>query len=173
MAHFSEGALRDLEVLDNSGNLNEAGKELLARLLKNLPVFHKGQWGEAFVPLMSRCVPACVELVIVRDRKVLLCHRKDEFFEGWHTPGTYIGPGENFQEAAQRCADREIKASVRVIKCIATFLNNDNPWFFDLSNLLFCRIEDEPHAGEWFRDCPPNIIPVHKKFWPAIEPYLS
>lgn len=121
---------------------------------------------------MSRCVPACVELVIVRNGKVLLCHRKDEFFEGWHTPGTYIGPGETFQEAAQRCAQKEVKAHVRVIKCIATFLNNDSPRFHDVSNLLFCEIEGDPQSGAWFQECPPDLIPVHKKFWPAIEPYL-
>ena len=173
MAYFDENVLRDTQLLDDSGNLNDAGKELLAHLLKNLPLFHKGRWGEAFMPLMSRCVPACVELVIVRDGKVLLCHRKDEFFDGWHTPGTYIGPGESFQEAAQRCADREIKAQVRVIKCIASFLNNDNPRFSDLSNLLYCEITGNPQNGTWFQKCPPDLIPVHRKFWPVIEPYLT
>lgn len=169
---LEEEELKECGQIDEDGRLTPQGIHTLSVLLNHLPVFHKGRWGEAFVPLMSKCVPACVELVIVRDNRVLLCHRKGEFFEGWHTPGTYIGPGESFQEAAQRCADKEIEASIRVIKCIATFLNNDNPRFSDVSNLLFCEIKGEPQRGEWFQECPPDLIPVHQKFWPVIEPYL-
>lgn len=169
---LSEGVLRDLHLIDYQGKLNEDGIDLLARLLEKLPVFHKGRWGKAFVPLMSKCVPACVELVIVRDDKVLLTHRKDEFFDGWHTPGTYIGPGETFEEAAQRCANKEIKASVRVLRHIAVFLN-DNPRFSDLSNLLLCEMKEEPQDGTWFTECPTDLIPEHQKFWSVIQKELA
>lgn len=149
--------------------LTETGKEALAFLLDLLPKFHKGRWGQVFVPLMSKMVPACVELVVVRNHEVLLTHRKDEFFQGWHTPGTYIGPGETFQETAQRCADKEIKCKVRFIKQLATFSHPDSPRFHDVSILILCEIADgEPQACEWFSECPSDLISVHQPYWPVI-----
>jgi hypothetical protein len=84
-------------LVDKTG-LNERGIETLAALLKILPPFHKGRWGKVFVPLMSKVVPTAIELVIVQNGKVLLTHRTDEFFTGWHTPGTYVGPRETRPE---------------------------------------------------------------------------
>ncbi len=67
---------------------------LLLSLLEKMGAVHKSSWGEAFVPFMSKVVPAAVELVIVRNGKVLLTHRRDAYFRGWHFPGTYLGPRE-------------------------------------------------------------------------------
>ena len=157
----------------NRYEITEKGREALAALLLCFPRFHEGRWGKAFIPLMSRCVPACVELAVIRDGKVLLMHRNDKFFHGYHTPGTYIGPGESYQESAQRCADKEIKCKVRVGEVIGVFSHPDSSRFHDLSVLLLCElVEGTPQMGEWFSECPADLIAVHKPYWPVIAARL-
>lgn len=161
------------QFLESAEVVNEKGLSLLTFLLERLPLVHEGHWGKAFIPLMSRVVPACIELVIIRDHKVLLLKRDDIYFKGWHTPGTYLGPRETLEDAAQRCAGKELKVTLRFIKQIAAYSNIENKRFHDYSNLLLCEIiEGEPQAGEWFNMCPADMIPEHKKFWGAISAVL-
>lgn len=157
-------------LLDDDGYLNEAGQEKLVRFLKRL---HPERWGKAFIPLKELDPPVAIELIIIRDGKVLLTWRTDSFFTGWHTPGSYLKKGETWQDAAQRCADREIKARVDVM-CVLTAHNHpDSPRFHDVCILLLCEIgEGEPQTGEWFSEMPPDMIPEHRKYWPTIEKEL-
>lgn len=129
--------------------------------------------GPLFIPVMSRNVPACVELIIVRGGKVLLVKREWFGENAYHTPGTYIAPGETLLEAAQRCADKEL--NVRVVRAdpIGIPINHpDNPRFHDLATLLFCEIEGEPQTGEWFSAEPP-MLKVQREYWQYIEPLLG
>lgn len=159
--------------LGGDHQLTDAGKHALATMLHFLPPFHKGRWDEVFVPFMSKIVPSAMELVIIRDHKVLLTYRTDPFFSGWHTPGTYKGPGELRQETAQRCADKELKVKVRYIKSIGEDDHPDSRRFHDQCILALCEIvEGEPNAGQWFSEMPPDLIPEHRKYWPAIEAEL-
>jgi len=154
------------------GFVNDAGTDLLVALLEHLP----GRHGRAFIPLKKAAgVPMAVELAIVRNGKVLLTYRNDAFFEGWHTPGSYMEQGESWQDTAQRCADREVKAKIQVVQCIGPAVNHpDNPRFHDACQLLLCEIvEGEPEAGEWFSECPSDLIVAHRPYWPIIEPYLQ
>ena len=175
MEEITEQKLLDLDYLSGDGFLTEKGEVLLRLLLKGLPqVYKRRMKPETFFALMAKNVPACVELVIVRNGKALLTYRKDQHFIGWHTPGTYISPGETLEETVQRCANGELKCRVRFIKHLTVFSNHKDTRFHDLSNLILCEIaEGEPQAGEWFSECPPDIIPVHRKFWPVIEQCLK
>lgn len=159
-----------LNLLDNEGYLNDAGQEKLVRFLDRL---RPGRWGKAFIPLKKKGVHCAIELVIVQNGKVLLTWRDDKFFCGWHTPGTYLEQKETWQNAAQRCADREIKARVDVIRVIDTHNHPESPRFHDVSVLLLCSIVGEPQTGQWFSECPADLIPVHKKYWPAIDSALK
>lgn len=160
--------------LDDNQQLTDTGKHALANMLHFLPPFHKGRWGEVFVPFMEKVVPTAIELVIIRDHKVLLTHRTDPYFTGWHTPGTYVGPRETRQETAQRCADKELKMRVRYIRDIDEKDHPNSPRFHDQCILLLCEIvEGEPQAGQWFSEMPPDLIPEHQKYWPAIEEELK
>lgn len=160
--------------LTDAHDVTPSGVKALAAMLKCFPQYHKGMWGEAFIPLMSRCVPACVELVIRGPKGVLLPQRNDIFGKGPHTAGTYIGPGETIAQAAQRCADRELKVKLRIVDdTLKGFNHPDSPQFHDFSNLVLCEIaEGEPQAGEWFSRCPPDLIEVHKPYWPVIAENL-
>ena len=108
-------SMRRRGLINPSGALTEVGMGVLTELVSALPPVHRGKYGDLFVPYMSKVVPWAIELVIIRDddEAVLLTHRDDAFFTGWHTPGTYYGPGETRQEAVARCASREIKVPVR------------------------------------------------------------
>ena len=159
----------------DNGCLNEAGLKLMAKVADKLPPFHKGKWGPAFVPVMSKIVPVALELVIVKDRQVLLAWREDDGFHGtgWHAPGTYVGPGEDWQDTVQRCADREIKASVEFEREIGIFNMVDSPRFHGISVLVLCRIHGEPQAGQWFERCPKDMLDVHKRFVLVINGLLG
>lgn len=171
MTTSNEVAQVDPILLGGDGYLNEAGQNALVTLLKRL---NPRRWGKAFVPLKKLDPSVAVELVIVRDGKVLLTWRDDkDFGKGWHTPGSYMETGEEWQDAAQRCADREIKAKIRVINELKPMNHPKSPRFHDVSVLLLCEMEGEPQNGKWFSECPPDLIEVHKKFWPVIAPYLS
>lgn len=152
--------------------LNEYGTDLLIALLGRL---QPGRHGKAFIPLKKAAgVPVAVELVIVRGGKVLLTYRDDPFFKGWHTPGTYMEQGESWQDAAQRCADKEVKAKIHVLRVLEPVNHPDSPRFHDVSVLLLCEIiEGEEQAGEWFAECPADLIEVHRPFWPMIERCLA
>lgn len=158
-------------LLTAEGYLNEYGTDLLIELLGRL---ESGRHGKAFIPLKKAAgVPVAVELVIVRSGKVLLTHRDDPFFKGWHTPGTYMEQGESWQDAAQRCANKEVKTNIRVLRVLEPINHPDSPRFHDVSVLLLCEIVDgEPQAGEWFSECPADLIGVHRPYWPIIEQCL-
>lgn len=123
---------------------------------------------------MSRNVPVSAELVIVRDGKVLLVKREWYGEHAYHTPGSYISPGETFLQAAQRIADLELKVRVRRAEQFGPPLNHPtNPRFHDLSVLVRCEIEDEPAVGEWFGpDERPEMLDVQSEYWAQIEPLL-
>ena len=156
---------------NNSGYLNEAGTHLLVELLDHLKL---GQWGDAFVPLKKCGVHCAIELIIICEKKVLLTWRNDRYFKGWHTPGSYLDQGESWQDAATRCAWKEISARVHVIQDLKTFNNTDNSRFHDQTTLLLCSLAgDKPKMGQWFAECPPDLIYPHKKYWPIIATIIT
>lgn len=160
-------------LVGSDGFVNEAGTDKLIALLEHL---QPGRHGKVFISIKKKAggVPMAVELVIVRNGKVLLTYRDDAFFKGWHTPGSYMEPGESWQDTAQRCADKELKVKIRVVQLIGSAVNHpDNPRFHDVSQLLLCEIvEGKPQAGKWFAQCPSDLIEVHRPHWPIIESYL-
>lgn len=168
MAEIKEDEFLDL--LDNEGYLNEAGQDKLVRFMDRL---RPERWGKAFIPLKKMGVHCAIELVIIRKGEVLLTWRDDKFFTGWHTPGTYLEQEETWQDAAQRCANREIKAKVDMIRVLDTHNHPGSPRFHNVSVLLLCSIVGEPQTGQWFSECPADLIPVHQKYWPAIESALK
>ena len=142
-------------------------KKLLKRVppVPNIP-------RELFVLIMSKCVPATSDIAIVRNHKVLLYY-DDAFFMGWAFPGGYIGPGETLHMAAKRVALKELGVEVCCSKLIAANVNAGNTRFQDVSLLSLCSANGEPKQGRWFSRRPSNMVPVHKKLWTAIKPYLK
>lgn len=158
---------------------NQAGRTFtdnewaaIARLVRVIPKFPHMP-GSLFLPVMSLNVPAGVELILVRDQQVFLTWRDDPPFQGIHIPGTYIAPGEDLLQAAQRCGDKELNIRITSVKPIATVNNPTNPRFHDLCVLVHCEFEGQPTAGSWFAKCPVDLLAVQRDYWGYIEPLLS
>ena len=163
----------DQAFFDSDGYLAEPGLDLLIELLANVrPHNH----GKAFVPLVKALglVPAGVEIILVDNHQVYLTHRDDEHFTGWHTPGGYLHQREEYADAANRVAQRELGCSVEVVRELATVSHVGTPRFHDVSILLLCKIADqEPQGGEWFAACPPDLLDVQAMYWPHIQQALG
>lgn len=73
---------------------------------------------EIFDAWCSACITTSIELAVLkRDEKggqpkVLMIHRKDKFFHGWHIPGTIILPGDTEESAMMRLLEKEVGARV-------------------------------------------------------------
>lgn len=161
--------------LDADGKYTADGLKQLALLISRLPKIHEGMWRDCFLPIMSLVVAASCELVIVRGGKVLLVWREDAHYRGWHTPGGYIGPGESRQASVTRIASKELGCDPQFVRIIEAFIQDDNPRLPDESNLFLCTLPDgvEPAKGQWFDQCPPDILVHHRKFWEPISKYLK
>lgn len=190
---------KPLELFEQRGWLSEgeytpSGLEALAELLGPLPTIwgktpkgNAGRWGPVFTPLMSKIVPFSTELVVVRDGAVLLTWREFEGTAGWHTPGSYVNPGEDWQDTVSRIAKREIGCDVVFERTLHTFSNPRNPRFHDLTVLAQCRLVNgptkswhDPSQGgplpgqyAWFKEKPADILPVHDKYWAPIATALT
>lgn len=74
---------------------------------------------EIFDAWCGACVTTSIELAVLkRDEKsggqpkVLMIHREDKFFHGWHIPGTIILPGDTEESAMMRLIKKEVGARV-------------------------------------------------------------
>lgn len=157
---------------ENGGKFEESAWEQIGRIMDIVPAFPSIP-GLLFTRVMPKATPANIEMVIVREGKVLLVKRNFLGDVAYHTPGTYIASGETLLEAAQRCADRELKVKVTSAEQIDGELHPNHPRFPDYSIGVLCEIEGEPKAGEWF-DQNPGLLKVQENYWRLfIEPFVG
>lgn len=132
---------------------------------------------DIFLKFLSKVVPATQELIIIQGGKVLLTRREDKFFQGWHTPGSYIGPRETLIQTTQRIIDREIPGiKILSAEIIGGVSNYGSRRFHDFSALVAVNIDrDIPETDKvrWFSEEPQDMINVHRPFWPIIEKFLK
>ena len=76
----------------NGGELPDSDWQAIAQLTTEMIPPFPNIPGPVWIPIMSRNVPAGVELVIVKGGKVLLTKREFCGQVAYHTPGTYIAP---------------------------------------------------------------------------------
>ena len=181
LAFFDErGWFRD-------GKYTNEGLKSLAELLHPLSTVWGGDnWGPVFHELMGKIVPFSTELVVIREGAALLTWREFEGTAGWHIPGSFVNPREDWQMTVSRIAKRELGCDVLFERKLETFSNHQNPRFHDLTVLAQCRLTSDPlkskydpGAGDpvqgqfaWFKEKPADILPVHNKSWVAIEDAL-
>lgn len=127
-----------------------------------------------FLPLMKLLVPAGVELLIVRERKILLVLREFMGETGYHLPGAFVAPGESFLDTARRCGKRELGLDVLSVQPFGPTINQPHsPRFHDAQTLLVCQFSGEPNSGEWFgREDFPKMLGVYKESEPYIRHLL-
>lgn len=166
-----------------NGEVTDEGWELFSKLLDHvgaypnltpgLPVSPYG----IFQKFMSKVVASGIELLLIRNGKIFLTWREDNFFRGWHTPGSYIGPKEKtLEQTAQRIADREV-AGITILKAeiVETVPHPESPRVYDISLLVLVQFEGEIResgGGRWFGEKPDELLDAHKSYWPTIARYL-
>lgn len=166
---------------ENGGNLPDEDWQAVARLITEMVRSFPNLPKALFVPMARLFVPVAVELVIVRDGRVLLKKREFCGDVGYHTPGTYLAPGtpeapgETWLQAAQRCADYELQVKVISAEPFGPAINHTvHPRFHDLSVLVRCEIEGEPAVGEWFgKDDHPPMLAVQRRYWRYITEAMN
>ncbi len=132
--------------------------ENLVRLLKKvkLPAPYP-----VFIAL-SKSVPfIAVDLAVMSDKNhILLTYRKDEFYDGWHIPGSILRYGELAKNAYERVMKKEL--GMKILK----------PKFIDYFDILFdsrdkgiallfvIKPKTKPKVGKYFslKNLPENFL---------------
>jgi ADP-ribose pyrophosphatase YjhB (NUDIX family) len=113
------------------------------------------------------------ELAVLRQMEgidhVLMWHRKDAHYEGWHMPGGYLFLGETFEEWVKRVISKETGMTLRSFFQMRTF--NTRPetgWVpnHQVAHFFRCVTEGEPSRGQFFplTQIPEDTLGHHKKF---------
>ena len=67
---------------------------------------------------------ACVDLVVLKDSRILLCKRNNEPAKGeWWVPGGRVLIGETLKEAVFRKAKEELGIDVSIVRQVGTYDN--------------------------------------------------
>jgi ADP-ribose pyrophosphatase YjhB (NUDIX family) len=145
-------------------------KEFL-RLVKKLGWKKTGK--DAFEAFFSVFPLVVTELAVMRriDGKshILLWHRSDEHYTGWHMPGGYMLRGESMEETARRVLLKETGLQLQTAQFARYF--NWLPSYAPVPNhqvcLLFvCSAEGEPSPGQFFPldTVPGDTLSHHKEY---------
>lgn len=170
--------------LTENGKVTNEGWNLFSKLLDRVGPYPNLTPGMPLSPygifekFMSKVVASGIELLLIRNGKIFLTWREDNFFHGWHTPGSYIGPKEKtLEETAQRIADREVPGIKIVgVKIVETIPHPDSPRVHDISLLTLVEFEGEIYesdGGRWFGEKPDELLDAHEPYWPTIERCLA
>lgn len=164
--------------LIEGGKMTDLGWEIFSDLLNFVgqlpcltPGFPKSPY-DIFEKFMSKVVPVAVELVLIRQGKVFLTWREDNFFRGWHFPGGFISPRETLIKTCQRIADRETPGlSIISVDVLDIVNNTDDPRFHCVSLIVKAQTFDEPQSdhGCWFSEKPADLIEIHQPIWQKIK----
>ncbi len=125
---------------------------------------------EAFFPIFPFVL---CELAVLREINgvphVLLWHRDDEHYKGWHMPGGYILRGESMEEVARRILFKETGLTLQSADFVQYF--NSYPGNASVPNhqialLFLCKTKGEPAQGKFFpyNNIPADTLSHHKAY---------
>jgi len=130
----------------------------LIELLRKVPKFPNSPHA-VFMELIKISPSVVVEVLLTNNggKSIYLTYRRDEYFEGWHTPGGFLGFTENFTEGARRIAKKEIGVDVKNIQIVG-LLSYDEKVDPRSGHLIAvaCLAEPmgEPEGGRYFEGVP-------------------
>lgn len=166
------------EWLGSDGLINDEGRRMMAALIEKMPAgqhqLQNPQQGDpdVFAIYMGKAkVSAAVEIILIYNQRLYLTFRADQYWTGWHFPGTYIGSQESFVEALNRCALREIGIRVRIRGMIGTVNHPSSPRFHDIGCLFLCDPEDPDAVSHTFQGNPSWMAPAAIKEENLIAPH--
>ena len=102
-----------------------------------------------------------VELCLIRDNAILLTHRDDEHWQGWHLPGGFVGCDESLAQACSRVARRELDLQATLAGVVGEFVWPDHPAGAVLSLLCVIRCDADPAHGRLFTALPEPMVRHH------------
>jgi len=125
---------------------------------------------EAFFPVFPMALCEFAVTRIIDDKPhILLWHRDDEHYKGWHMPGGYILRGESMEEVARRVLFKETGLQMRNVEFAHYF--NWHPGTASVPNhqialLFLCAAEGELQQGTFFPfdAIPSDILSHHKEY---------
>ena len=83
---------------------------------------HENISKEEYSLILEKMPICCIDLIVVKDNKVLLVKRKNKPAQGvYWFPGGRLYKNETFQEAVKRKAKQEIGVNVKIIKQLGAF----------------------------------------------------
>lgn len=120
----------------------------------------------AVFEIIGHLVPLiAVEVGITRaGGEILLTHRCDHHWNGWHLPGGFLGVRETLAAACNRIAQRELAIEVSLQRVVDTFCWPDHPQGSVLSMVCQCKARGFPGAGRWFKGPNEPMIRYHADF---------
>ncbi len=117
-----------------------------------------------------------VEIALMRnnaagEREVFLTYRKDNYFDGWHIPGSVIRPGDSVQVVIDRVTKKELEMEISTPTYLRWFEREKGigkdlcPRGQEISLLFSSELIGEPHEhehGKFFSFSNlPKLIPQH------------
>ncbi len=102
------------------------------RRLPNFPL-------QVFYEISQLTRLTAVEVLITQDGKdFLLTERRDDYWDGWHIPGGFIGYTENAEQACNRIAQKEINVKVRLQNIREIYFWEKHPYGNPISLVCVC-----------------------------------
>lgn len=128
--------------------------------------------------IYSRVPRFGIELVIVKDNKILLTKRTIEPGKGcWHLPGTTLAYGESLKDLLIRVAKQELNGDIQR----AWFIDNIEYIHKDyhvVSKVYVTSIEGnlkpdfQASQIKWFKKLPVNMFPQQREFIKKYECFI-
>ncbi|MBP6993711.1 NUDIX domain-containing protein [Candidatus Woesebacteria bacterium] len=136
---------------------------------------------EKFKDIYSIVPRLAVEVVVIKDKKILLTKRTEHGWAGmWHTPGGTVMYRESLQDAVRRLAREELGVDVevgRLLGYIETWSEEAERGFgYSVSLPFLVKPESfnfvlNSQATEYafFTDLSSKVIPEHKAFYEGVN----
>lgn len=136
---------------------------------------------EKFKEIYSLVPRLAIEVIIVKDRSILLTKRSAHGWAGmWHSPGGTVLYREAVQNAVKRIALEELGVKVEVTKQLGYFeaWSEEKERGFGYSVSMPFLVMPEHYAFQlnsqateykFFSELPENIVPEHKQFYESIN----
>lgn len=118
-----------------------------------------------FIALCKKIAMVAVDVAVMPDKnRVLLTYRKDDFYDGWHIPGSIMRHGEEPIDVFKRVCREELFLKINKPRFVGCFNNYDvRGHAFTL--LYIMRPTKKPETGKYFKisEPPANLVSTHKK----------
>ena len=131
----------------NKNKLTSKEIKQLVKLLKKvkLPAPYP-----VFIALCKSVPLIAVDLAVMPDKNhLLLTYRKDEFYDGWHLPGSILRSFESVENALKRVARGELGVKVSKPKFVTYFSYFDSREY-GIALLFAAKPKSKPTDGKYF-----------------------